>query len=318
MEGKKVMKKNKIIGIAVASAGILLSIGGAAALYTRAASPTGFGIGAGTYSGSNGAVTYKVNGNTSGPVAPEYWNDDGSDKLGHGLGGEYNQIVYEMALSAEYAAVGTHAQSITAGNLAVSLTNIPEAYRGHLALWVDIDGYTANTVGAKNYEKSFMDKKNGSTNEYEDFAISADEGHTTFERNRDIAVKSNGAQKLRIFMKFDETITAGSGLYGKNEASLGYKLAVTWGALSQSFESAHVVGNGNLWTEDDEFAMVPNIDAADWEWRFENCPGTLGEAKCRKGDVWSHNGNAVLDSSKTYTVKWTGNADSDAVFTANS
>lgn len=306
MEGKKVMKKNKIIGIAVASAGILLSVGGAAALYTRAASPTGFGIGAGTYQGSDGTVTYKVNGNTSGKVAPQYWNNDGSDKLGHGLGGDYNQIVYEMTLSAEYAAVGTHAQSITAGNLAVSLTTIPEAYRGHLSLWVDIDGYTANTVG-KQYEHVFMSS---------DYAITAEQ--QSFVENRDVAVKSNGAQKLRIFMKFDETITAGSGLYGKNEASLGYTLAVTWKALSESFESAHVVGNGNLWTEDDEFAMVPNIDAADWEWTFDNCPGTLGEAKCRKGDIWSHNGNAVLDSSKTYTVTWTGSADSDAVFTANS
>ena len=302
MEDRKVMKKNKIIGIAIASAGILLSVGGAAALYVRAAQDTGFGIGAGTYHGSTGVVTYKINGNTSGNVAPQYWNTAGDVKNGTGLGGDFTQIVYEFTLSATYAAEGTHAQTVTTGNLAVSLTSIPEAYRGHLSIWADVDGYTADTVGKETYEHVFMNS---------DYAITTE--NQSYSDNKNIAVKSAGVQKFRIFLKFDETITAGTGLYGKDEASLGYALSVTWGAVTNEFAAAYVVGDGNQWTEDDEFAMVPDIDNATWRWRFDNCPGTLLKAKCKKGDNWSTGDDATLDASKSYNVLW--DESSAATFT---
>ena len=306
------MKKNKIIGIGIASLGVVISMGSAVALYTRAASSTGFNIGAGTYSGSTGVVTYKVNDNTSGSVAPQYWNSDGSDKTGTGLGGIYNQIVYEFTLSATYAN-DINAQSVTLGNVAVSVTNIPETYRGKLNIWVDIVGYTASTIGESTYKNVFMTEQEG------DYAITAE--HQSYSANKDIAVKSAGGvsgQKVRVFLKFAES--AYSDLYGADEASLGYSLSLTWGRVSNEFAGAFVVGNGNQWSEDDEFAMVPDIDNATWRWRYDNLPGaSLGQAKCKKGSTWSTGSNTVLTSGKHYNVFWNGNGSSsptdDATFT---
>lgn len=302
MEVRQVMKKNKIIGIAVASAGILLSVGGAAALYTRAANPTGFGIGAGQFHGATGTVTYMINNKTEGSVAPQYWSTSGDDHTGTGLRSSFTQVVYEMTLSADYAAEGTHAQTVTMGNLGVSLTEISTAYRGHLSLWVDIDGYAADSIGKTRFEHVFMDS---------DFAITAEEGHTEYVQNRDIAVKSAGVQKLRIFLKFDSTIANDNQLLTKDEAALEYTLSVSWGKVSQAYESAYVVGDGNQWTEDDEFVMVPDIDNATWRWRFDNCPGTLLKAKCKKGDNWSTGDDATLEANKSYNVLWDDRNESE-------
>lgn len=300
------MKKNKIIGIAVASAGILLSVGGAAALYTRAATPTGFGIGAGQYHGATGTVTYMINNKTEGSVAPQYWSTSGEDHTGTGLSSSFTQVVYEMTLSADYAAEGTHAQTVTMGNLGVSLTQISTAYRGHLSLWVDIDGYAAGSIGKTNFETVFMNS---------DFAITAEEGHTEYVQNRDIAVKTAGVQKLRIILKFDSTIANDDQLLTKDEADLDYTLSVSWGQASQAYECAYVVGAGNNWTKNDEFVMAPDIDNATWQWRFDNCPGTLLKAKCQKGEAWSTGDDFVMDASKSYEVIWDEN--NAASFTPN-
>ena len=124
------MKINKkLIGISVASLGILFSIGGAVALYTQAAEEASFGISAGAYAGSGGLVTYKIN-NTAGNsnVAPSYLTAGGVGG-GTGLSTTYTQVEYAIALSAEYTN-GSNAQNFVVGNLGISLTNIPEAYRG--------------------------------------------------------------------------------------------------------------------------------------------------------------------------------------------
>ena len=300
------MKKNKFIGIAVASLGAVVSISAAAALYVRAASNTGFGIGAGSYVGSDGIVTYKINNQIEGNVAPQYWNDTGSDKEGTGLGNSYNQVVYEMTLSATYAQ-DINAQSVTMGNLSVSVTNIPETYRGHLAIWVDIDGYTADTIGSSFYNHVFMTS---------DFAITSAEGHTSYSDSKDIAVKSSGVQKLRVMLKYDSSIISAEGLYAKDESSLGYSLNVTWGAPSNGYQSAYVVGDGNQWTQDDEYRMVPDIDNATWRWRYDNLPGeSLGQAKCAKGSTWSDGNNTPLTTGKHYTVLWNGEGSGAASFT---
>ena len=297
------MKKNKIIGIGIASLGVVISMGSAVALYTRAASSTGFNIGAGTYSGSTGTVTYKVNNNISGSVAPQYWNDTGSDKTGTGLGGDFNQIVYEFTLSATYAN-DINAQSVTLGNVAVSVTNIPAAYQGKLAIWIDVDGYTDNTIGKTTYEHVFMNSDYNITDQA-----------ASYSDNKDIAVKSSGVQKVRVFLKFAES--AYSNLYSADEASLGYSLSLTWGRVSNGFTGAFVVGSGNLWTEDDEFAMVPDIDNGTWRWRYDNLPGTLGQAKCKSGAKWSMGDNAVLNSSYRYNVLWSGNNENALTDTAS-
>lgn len=299
------MKINKkLIGISVASLGILFSIGGAVALYTQAAEEASFGISAGAYAGSGGLVTYKIN-NTAGNsnVAPSYLTAGGVGG-GTGLSTTYTQVEYAIALSAEYTN-GSNAQNFVVGNLGISLTNIPEAYRGKLAVWAQIDGYTDNTLGAATYKNIFMNS---------DFAITAEEGHQSFVANHDVTVSSAGTQILHIYLKYN---LAGVDTLTQNEASLGYTLSVTWGEPSNAFVPAYIKGDSNQWEEDDGYAMLPNINKASaegWEWIYNNLPGTIGETKCyinQEGDRWSHE-NYPCNAEKSYNVTWSGVNDAAA------
>ena len=298
------MKINKkLIGITIASLGMVFSIGGAVALYTQAASNAQFGISAGTYAGSGGTVTYKIN-NTSGAsnVAPQYLTT-GGENGGTGLSATYTQVEYSMALSAVYANNANN-QNYVVGNLGVSLTNIPEAYRGKLAVWVVIDNYVSNSLGEATYKNVFMNS---------DYAITAE--NQSFVANHDVAVSSNGTQVLHIYLKYN---LAGIDTLTQNEVGLGYTLSVTWGEPSNAFVPAFVKGDGNQWEAHDDFAMLPNINKASaegWEWIYNNLPGTIGETKCfiheNDTDKWSHE-NYQCDSEKTYNVTWSGVADAAA------
>ena len=298
--------KKKLIGIAVASLGMLLSVGGAIALYQQAADDANFGISAGTYAGSSGTVTYKINNQTGNSIAvpAEYVKEDNSNG-GTGLGGLYTQVRYEMVLGAAFAD-GANAQDYVVGNLSVSITNIPAAYQGKLAIWVDIDGYGEGTLGEHYYNHVFMNS---------DYAITAEAA--SFAEAHDVAVSASGAQKLRIYLKYT---FEDSDLYDLDEAGLGYTLSVAWAAPSQGFVRAYVKGTGNLWQEDDGYSMAPNINKAyneGWEWVYNNLPGSFGEGKCfihREADIWSASPNAQLDAEKSYNVYWNESAESAANF----
>lgn len=306
------MKKNKIIGIAVASFGVLACAGSAFALYKTGARETGFGIGAGTYQGQPGTVTYKIDDHVSGTIAPQYWNSDGSDKTGKGLSSIYTQVVYEASLSASFAA-DLNPQNFVVGNLQVKVENIPEAYQGKLSIWADVQGYEADSLGAHYY----------STLINEDYAITAE--HQSFNENKNIAVSANGTQKVRIILKYN---LGEYDLLTKNEASLGYNLTIKWGTANNEFGNCYVLGNGTQWEFDDKFAMAPNINkpyAEGWEWVYNNLPASnLVEAKCAKpGDndtkVFSHDTeeeghNHTLTEGHTYDVYWTGSENDVATF----
>jgi hypothetical protein len=297
--------KKKLIGIAVASFGMILSVGSAIALYVQNCDPASFGIGQGTYEGSEGAITYKINGNTSGAVNPTYRKLAGEEE-GTGLGGEFTQVKYEFALSATYSS-SLIAQNFVVGNLSVVVNNIPAKYQGKLAIWAGIEGYEANSLGEHYYASSLM--PNG-----EDFAISDAEGHDAFNVSSDIAVSSAGTQKLVVYLKY----TLGDyNLVEKDEASLGYSLSVSWKEAS-SFNYAYVKGDSIMWSADEKYAMNPNINkpyAEGWEWVYNNLPGSFGPgAKCQVGDTWSADPNANLDAEKSYNVYWTGAADAAATF----
>ncbi len=298
------MKINKkLIGISVASLGILFSVGGAVALYTQAAEEASFGISAGAYAGSGGLVTYKIN-NTAGNsnVAPNYLTAGGVGG-GAGLSTAYTQVEYSMALSATFAN-GMPEQDYVVGNLAISITNIPEAYRGKLSIWAVIDNYESASLGEHYYKNIFME---------EDYAITAE--NQSFAGNYDVAVSSIGTQVLHIYLKYN---LAGIDTLTQNEAPLGYNLSVSWGEPSNAFAKAYIKGDANQWTDDDGYSMVPNINKAyseGWEWVYNNLAGTLGEAKCVYGANWSNaGGNFALDAEKTYNVYWSGDDGVDALF----
>ena len=292
----------KLIGITVASLGMVFSIGGAIALYQTGAENTGFGISAGAYAGSGGTVTYKINdtaGNST--LNPVYMTSGGEDG-GTGLSTTYTQVKYEVNLSAAYAA-GANVQDFVVGNLAVSVTNIPEAYRGKLAIAVVIDGYLDESLGKATYERAFG---------VDDYAITAEA--QSYEQNRNIAVSSAGTQTARIYLKYN---LDGINILEQNQASLGYTLNVAWGAPTNEFNKAYVVGNTNQWTKDDGYSMAPNINKANaegWEWVYNNLPGSMESAKCIIDDTWSSGDNAALNAEKSYNVYWTGNGEAAANF----
>lgn len=302
------MKKNKIIGIAVASFGVLACAGSAFALYKTGARDTGFGIGAGSYEGQPGTITYKIAGHINGTIAPQYWNQDGSDKTGTGLTPVYKQVVYEAPLSADFAN-DLNRQNFVVGNLQVKVENIPEVYQGKLAIWVDVQGYEADSLGAHYYGTLIN----------EDYAITNE--NQSFNVNKNIAVAASGTQSVRIILKY----TLGEyDLLTKNEASLGYSLSIKWGAPNNEFGNCYVLGNGTRWEFDDKFAMAPNINKPydqGWEWVYNNLPGSdLEEAKCAKpgqGDekIYCANGeNVALDAQKVYDVYWNGENSGEAHF----
>ena len=113
-----------------------------------------------------------------------------------------------------------------------------------------------------------------------------------------------------------------------NESGLGYSLSVTWAASSEGFKAPYVVGTGNKWTTDDEYAMVPNIEKPNsegWEWVFNNLKGSSSwtEGKCKWAephshdehtDEWSAGDNATLADGSTYSVYWNGCSSSAASF----
>lgn len=297
--------KKKLIGIAVASFGMILSVGSAIALYVQNCDPASFGIGQGTYEGSEGVITYKINGNTSGVVSPQYLKTDGTNG-GAGLGGEYTQVKYEFALSATYSS-SLIEQNFVVGALSVTVNNIPEKYQGKLSIWAGIEGYQADSLGEHFYASSLMP---GGV----DFAITSEEGHDAFNVTSDIAVSSAGTQKLAVYLKYN---LGDYKLVEEDEASLGYSLSVNWKEAS-SFNYAYVKGDSIMWSADQKYAMNPNINkpyAEGWEWVYNNLPGSFGPgAKCQVGDTWSADPNANLDAEKSYNVYWAGAADAAAIF----
>lgn len=308
------MKSIKILGIAVATLGVAASVGGAIALYTKAAQDVGFGIGAGEYHGSTGAVTYKIDGKTSGSVLPQYFDKDDHELDGlqqAAVASNICQVKYTFPLSATYDS-DVVAQIFVMGNLSVSITNIPETYRDNLDIWAGITGYADNTLGAQQYANAFGG----------DVSITSET--TSYEKSSDVCVNAAGGQSLVIYLKYKnlgDMLTA-------NEASLGYTLSVTWAKHSNDFVAPNVVGTGNKWTADDEYEMVPNINKASaegWEWTFTNLKGSSSwtEAKCKwaaphahdeHNDEWSSGDNATLTNNTTYSVYWNGCSSSAASF----
>ena len=303
------MKKNKIIGFGVASIGLIISAGSAFALYKTNAHDTGFGIGAGTYHGAEGVVTYKINNAVNGTITPQYWNQAGTDITGTGLSPTFTQVAYEGTLSATFAD-NLNQQDYVLGKLSIQLDNISQEYRNHLSVWVDIDGYEADSLGEQQYNHVFMNN---------DYEITSEQ--TSYSDSKTVAVAAAGVQKLRVILKFD---LGSYDVVAKNEASLSYELSITWGEADANFEKAYVLSNITQWQFDDAYSMVPNIGkpaAQGWEWVYNNLPGSFGDSKCAKPGqgnekVFSKGENEQLIVNEVYDVYWSGSAEDSALFSA--
>ena len=287
--------KKKLIGIGVASLGILFSIGGAVALYTQAAQNIEIGISAGAYSESSGAITYKIN-DTEGAsnVAPKYYKENGVDNDGAGIGGEYTQVKYEFKLGADFEEYNVD-QTFVMGKINVALTNVDAAIYGKVTVWAAIEGYTNDTIGASSFGGALIDN------------VTIADAETVCAGARDISVAAAGVQKLVVWVKFN---LAEIDLLELNEKGNLYALNVTWGKVSDDYDLAYIVGGGTQWQKDEKFAMAVNANANTFEWMYEGLQQSIGEFKVVCGDTWCHaDGENHTLAEATADVYWTAGSE---------
>ena len=289
--------KKKLIGIAVATFGVVLSVGSAIALYQKAAQDASFGISAGAYAGSTGTITYKIN-NTSGnsQVAPVYCDADGAAAENQntvGVSADYPQIKYEFTLGGVYSE-DLIEQYFVMGKVNVSFSNLAEELNGKVTVYASVTEYNEGTVGASMYGTALVDN------------VVVDAEHPNINIGRDISVVASGVQKLVVWVKF-----ANIDNIALAELADLYTLNVTWGELSEDFNLAFIVGDGTQWHEDEKYAMVVNAEAISFEWMFAGLPGDFGEFKVKCGDTWCHaEGNHTLEEPEAYyVVYWASGAD---------
>ena len=295
-----IMKRNKIIGISIATLGIIFSIGGAFALYEQGASETGFGIGAGAYSGSTSTVTYQINGNGGASnVVPHYCDEYGVNG-GLGIDANHPQVKYEFALGAEFAN-DLPAQTYVMGNLSVNFTGLNSTFYNKVQVYAAIEGYSADTCGMSSFGSAIINN------------VTIENNETVCSGSRVVSVASSGlTHKLVVWVKFN---LAGVDTLAQNELTNLYNLSVTWGDVPADYDAcAYIVGTGNSWTVDDEFRMSVDPTKPVWTYRYDGLTGSQSWTACkavktstRAGDIskWSAGeNNFALENGTTYSLYW--------------
>ena len=287
--------KKKLIGISVATFGVVLSIGGAIALYQKAASDVEFGISAGAYAGAEGAITYKINGAAGASnVAPQYFNGEGDNGEGLALGGDYTQIKYEFTLGAAFEDYDVD-QTFVMGKVSVALTGLDADLYGKVTVWAGVQGYEENTIGESSFATPLISD------------VTIADAETVCAGARDISVAAAGVQKLVVWVKF---AMAELDLLALNEKANFYALNVTWGKVSDDYDLAYIVGSATQWNRDEKYSMAVNANADSFEWMYEGLPQSFGEFKVVCGSTWCHTegDNHVLEH-ETGDIYWTAGGD---------
>ena len=298
------MKKNKIIGIAIAALGVVVSFSAAAALYQKAADDVDFGISAGTYAGSTSTAHYTINGSigAAAAVAPTYCDALGDAVVGAtGFKEGALQAKYEFALGAQFAN-DVAAQTYVMGKLSVSLSGVTAAYQGKVQVYASVTGYGEGTVGANSFGGAIVND------------VTIDAEHLTAEGSSVVSVKADGsAHKLVVWVKLINM--EDFNYLAQNEAGLGYSLNVTWADLDADYDAcAYIVGSGNQWTVDDEYRMAVDPTQASWIYRYDGLQGSATWTECKAVKTDAKGGNIVkwssgesnfaLANGTTYTLLW--------------
>ena len=279
------MKKSKIIGVGVATFGILLSFCTSIALYSKEASNITFEFGGIGYTPHSGNINFKL----------------GEEEISGGAINPSNKVqTIKVPLSAVYPA-GVIAQDSKAGNIAIEFT-ADDALANKVSVTARVSGYQEGSYYANNEEVRTLLNNVSYTG-------------TAIEVNKDIFVKAGDEnptiannQYLEVLVTYDVT--------DENMLALAEKqvhLDVTWDAPSSDFVPAYVKGDGNGWDAVDEYEMVALLNGSDWDWTFKNLTG-FNRMKIFKpveagDDIWVGAGNdgsadVELDPELTYQVYW--------------
>lgn len=280
------MKKSLILGLAVALVGSSAAVGGAFALYKKAAEDVSIHIGARTDTDFNYQISDVAwNSGTYNPLQPNVTNT-----LNFKIGGQKSSET-------------TYTQDTFVGKLSVSIvcadTDFIDYFDGKISATV---AYGENTYYSK-------DSRN---------VLTLAKSETTGNLEGSIQVPAAFASKQSVSMPIavPSDIPVAT-LYGFEGAS--YTVNIAWDE-PDDYGFAYVVGTMTGWDFADEWRMAPAIDTEAFEWRYvpdsthKAALSTDVEFKCKNGANWSKGGNYKVTeeiSGKVNKITWTGQGSPD-------
>lgn len=304
------MKKSSLVKASIIAMGSIISLGGAFALYQNNTSlSTNINISTSTLVNVDTTITYEVAKNSDGKVTPVYLSS--TNQKGSALDNAHTRVKYNFELGASYSA---HAQGYVVGNAKVTISNIDAYTKAHATFWAAIDGFTAAngytngengteyTVGSEvSFSKPFM------TTNVKLSTIGEDK--TSYSVNSDIVVETSGKQSIVVYVEYDEI-----DLTEVNSTAAPFSLSVEWGAPTEAYEFAYILGDGNQWAMNQgDYSvcprMVPNLKASAFEWAYKGLSGSIGEFKFKYGDVWTKDPNFKYEETDVLDCYWKVSAD---------
>lgn len=277
----------KILGLLVAAGGVVATVAGSFALYSKVAEDKNIGIGVVTSSGKD--VTYSV----TSVVAPQ-----------KALSPEITSDSFSFTIGATYNESGDsyyHAQDIVTGRLTVTLSG-SSTLIDNLTMSGTVTGYTANTLGSNMYGTKVSATKG-----------TASEGKNTLTYTNLVAVHTTG-QKVDFDLGFTSSISQADYLSIAEET---YNINISW-TEDESFEHAYLVGDFNGWKMyQNGLQMQPDIDKNyslnEWGWvikyKLESKSDLKGVVKSGNNDVWA--GQNQSFSAGEHTFRWNGLSTGD-------
>ena len=240
------MKKNKIIGIAVACAGVVASFALASALSVKPANDTSFTITAKTSVDDDGIVRYSFPHTGESTYNRQFVSTDGSQTAGTKFDLTYTQVHYTFNLGASYEQC--IAQDYVVGNLTFKFSNLVNALKGHLRIYIVVNGYVADSQGKALYENTFLDYSEGAPGDH-NYVVTAENLNENgeFILSRDIAVDLVGTQSIDAYIKLDGTEAQIANILYQADEGSPFKLVVTGGAASSDYNYVYIHGDGNVW-----------------------------------------------------------------------
>ena len=289
------MKKNKIIGIAVATLGVIISTGVSLALYVSKDAAKEIGIGVFTpHVSQNGDINYVIDTVTAGAqnaaFSPDHLQNTHSFRLGASKGADsqlplQNYTVGDLTITISSANTTLISKLTAAGTIAVPSGK-----------WQDV-----NSNGKVNLTVDKAQDNSSITLTYANF---------TAQSVKDLAGGTNSIVDLELTLANNLTEQEVLAL-----AEANYSISASWVEPS-NFVYAYITGTQYGWaTEETDSRMVPNALATSFEWMYtgyrDTTPGDSRGAKpIMKDDNntwrWSTSADTAIALDKQYDFYWSG------------
>lgn len=315
------MKKGKIIGIAVALAGCAVSIGSAVALYQHGfgGDGTGFGFGGFEYHGSSGAFKFMSSlDNSTGTTG--YTKEAGE----YALSPTNNSVKFKFNIAASY---GTEAAGLVKQDAILGKLSIEK--KGDLKDNITVSAYVDGYAKKKNDKNEDVDTYWSGTAS-EDVRTLGGTGDTISayipsptSSTANMADAVTAGKYVTVHVTVSLNALTDAEFVALNEKS--YSLKVTYDDIDAAYGRPYIVGDGTGWGLEDEYAMVPNLAADNYEFCFKGLNSdsahtfsALKILKNKGGELGKYTEN-IWDTTKwdIYGAAGNENANTDANITTD-